>query len=72
MTKDNFVSGFKNGKTIIAQYDMLNGQISIMTVKQLRSRSPGLAVKGGDSYQKVVSSNPRAGYWMDIFHFNLF
>ena len=32
----------------------------------------GLVVKGGDSYQKVVSSNPRAGYWMDIFHFHLF
>ena len=67
MTKDNFVSGFKNGKTIIAQYDMLNGQISIMTVKQLRSRSPGLAVKGGDSYQKVVRSNRNTGYWIDNF-----
>ena len=29
---------------------------------------PSLAVKGGDSYQKVVSSNPGDVYWMDIFH----
>ena len=29
--------------------------------------SPSLVVRGGDSYQKVVSSNPSAGYWMDIF-----
>ena len=30
-------------------------------------RNPGLVVKGGDSYQKVVSSNPSTRYWMDIF-----
>ena len=29
--------------------------------------SPGLVVKGGDSKQKVVSSNPDTGYRMDIF-----
>ena len=26
----------------------------------------GLVVKGGESYQKVVSSNPGAEQWMDI------
>ena len=26
-------------------------------------------VKGGDLYQKVVSSNPSARYWMDIFSY---
>ena len=29
--------------------------------------SPGLAVMGGDSRQKVVGSNPSTRYWMDIF-----
>ena len=24
-------------------------------------------VKGGDSFQKVVSLNPGTSYWMDIF-----
>ena len=28
-------------------------------------------VKGGDFNQKVVSSNPGTGYWMDIFHIYL-
>ena len=31
--------------------------------------SPGLVVKGETRNQKVVSSNPRAGDWMDIFTF---
>ena len=29
--------------------------------------SPCLVVKGGARNQRVVSSNPSAGYWMDIF-----
>ena len=30
-------------------------------------RSPGVVVKGETRNQKVVSSNPGTGYWMDIF-----
>ena len=34
---------------------------------QNKGWSPGLVIKGVDLNQMVVSSNPGAGYWMDIF-----
>ena len=30
--------------------------------------SPGLVVKEETHNQRVVSSNPGTGYWMDMFH----
>ena len=36
-----------------------------------KADSPSLVVGGETLNQKVVSSNPIAGYWMDIFHIYL-
>ena len=37
--------------------------------KCLKGGSPGLVVMRGDSFPKVVGSNPTTVYWMDIFAF---
>ena len=72
----NFLDVDEGKKLFVLPMDVTDEQSLILAEievqKILEVICNGLVVKGGDSYQKVVSSNPRAGYWMDIFHFNLF
>ena len=74
-----FQNLFKNFSKSIQFFTLLTSTRSVAHKIREREREtkhkwsgiPGLVVKGGDLYQKVVSSNPGARYWMDIFHIYL-
>ena len=61
-------------KTIKAEMNrhFISLYLGLPNAKKTKGGSPGLVVRGGDSYQRVVSLNLGARYWMDIFsHFLL-
>ena len=59
----------KSFDSLTSKVDSVSPKIS--DLENDPGRRPGLVVKGGDSFQRVVSSNPGTRYLMEIFHINL-